>query len=337
MVLAVLTTENGFPDPWLDDQPANHVPSGGGGPVFHQPVLLSEALEQLLVHPGGTYVDATVGEGGHALAMLRTSTPDGRVLGIDRDPRSLSRAASRLTQFGDRFTPIHGNYTDLVALSNDHETSGIDGILMDLGVSSRQLEAPGYGLSFRADEPLDMRYDPGSPLSAEEIVNTYREVELAEIIARYGEEPRARRVAQAIVRNRPIETTGRLAGLVASVLRTGKRQRVHPATRTFQALRIAVNDELNHLRTGLIAALQLLSQNGRLVVISYHSLEDRIVKNTLAREAAVCICPPGLPVCVCGHQPTLKLVNRRIIRPSLEEVELNHRSRSARMRVAEQL
>ena len=309
----------------------------GQGSVFHLPVLLSETLERLLVHPGGIYLDATTGEGGHTSALLEASAPGGRVLGIDRDPRSLARAAIRLERFGDSFIPAQGNYSQMAAMANQLGFDRVDGILLDLGVSSRQLNTPGYGFSFQTDEPLDMRYDPNGPLSADDIVNAYSEEELANVIFRYGEEPRSRRVSRAIVRNRPVNSTGQLASLVAAVLRSGQRNgnRAHPATRTFQALRIETNDELGSVETGLTEAIDLLPPSGRLAVISYHSLEDRIVKTAFQRESTDCICPPGLPVCVCEHEPALHLVNRRIIRPSSEEVAANPRSRSARMRVAE--
>ena len=333
MVLAVSTIEKLFSGPWSDGvtQPV------GQSPAYHQPVLLSETLERLLVRPGGIYLDATMGEGGHTSALLQASDPDGRVLGIDRDFRSLARAADRLERFGSRFMPIQGNYTQMVAMANQQGLDEVDGILMDLGLSSRQLDTPGYGFSFQTDETLDMRFDPNGPLSADDVVNEYSEEDLANVIFQYGEELRSRRIARAIVRNRPVNSTGQLASLVASVLGTGSRtgRRVHPATRTFQALRIEVNDELNSVEAGLSAAVELLAPFGRLAVISYHSLEDRIVKTFLQRESTDCVCPPRFPVCVCEHEGTLNLINRRIIRPSPEEVTGNPRSRSARMRVAE--
>ena len=258
-------------------------------------------------------------------------------MGIDRDPRSLATAAARLERFGESFIPLQGNYSQMVAMANDQGIDRVDGILMDLGLSSRQLDTPGYGFSFQTDEPLDMRYDPNGPLSADDIVNAYSEEDLANVIFRYGEEPRSRRIARAIVRNRPINSTGQLASLVAAALGPGSRKghRVHPATRTFHALRIVVNDELASVETGLAAAIDLLAPFGRLAVISYHSLEDRIVKTAFQRESTGCICPPEIPVCICEHEPVLNLVNRRIIKPSSEEVAGNPRSRSARMRVAE--
>ncbi|HEU0020368.1 MAG TPA: 16S rRNA (cytosine(1402)-N(4))-methyltransferase RsmH [Dehalococcoidia bacterium] len=306
--------------------------------AFHQPVLLRETVEHLAVRPGGVYVDATVGEGGHASSVLRASAPRGVVLGVDRDPRSLSRAQQRLKEFGDRFIGIPGNYADAAQMVRSRGFDRVDGFLLDLGFSSRQVEVAGYGFSFQRDEPLDMRYDPeGQSLTAADIVNSYGESELGRIFFEYGEETRARAVARAIVRARPINTTGELSALVAGVIRPGRGRRVNPATRVFQALRIEVNDELTNLGSGLAAAVELLDEGGRLVVISYHSLEDRLVKNRLAHEAAGCICPPELPVCVCGHQPALRIVNRRILRPSAEEVSANPRSRSARMRVAERI
>ncbi|MFQ6029221.1 MAG: 16S rRNA (cytosine(1402)-N(4))-methyltransferase RsmH [Dehalococcoidia bacterium] len=307
---------------------------------FHQPVLLRESVEHLRVRPDGVYVDGTVGDGGHTLSLLRASAPRGRVLGIDRDPRSLARAIPRLISFGDRFTPVQGKYSDMAQLARDQwgPALKVDGILLDLGISSQQVDGEGYGFSFQRDEPLDMRFDPEEDRpTAAEIINGYPEADLAQILWEFGEESRSRAIARAIVRSRPISTTGALAGVVAAAVGGRRGRRTHPATRTFQALRIAVNDELASLEAGLEAAIGLLADQGRLAVISYHSLEDRLVKNFLVREATQCICPPELPVCVCDHQPTVRLVNRRILRPSPEEVAANPRSRSARLRVAERL
>lgn len=306
---------------------------------FHQPVLLRETVEQLAVRSDGVYVDATVGEGGHASSLLQASAPRGVVLGIDRDPRSLARARQRLDEYRERFILVLGSYADMVELARDSGVTQADGVLLDLGFSSWQVQASGYGFSFQQDEPLDMRFDPQEQtLTAERIVNTYSQEELSQLLFQYGEEPRARSVARAIVRSRPINTTRELAALIARTAGAGRQgRRIHPATRAFQALRIAVNDELSHLETGLLASIQLLAPAGRLVVISYHSLEDRLVKNTLAREARGCICPPELPQCVCQRQPTLRIINRRVIRPGDEEVAANPRSRSARMRVAERI
>jgi 16S rRNA (cytosine1402-N4)-methyltransferase len=243
-----------------------------------------------------------------------------------------------LTEFGNRFIGIRGNYADAAQLVPSRGFDQVDGFLLDLGFASRQVDAEGYGFSFQRDEPLDMRYDPESQSrTAADIINSAAESELVGIFFKYGEEPRARAVARAVVRERPINTTGELSALVAGVIRPGPGRRVNPATRVFQALRIAVNDELTNVGSGLAAAITLLVKGGRLLVISYHSLEDRLVKNRLAHEAAPCICPPELPVCACDHQPTLRIINRRIIRPSAEEVSTNPRSRSARLRIAERI
>ena len=309
---------------------------------FHLPVLQTEVVDRLGVRPGGVYVDATVGDGGHALALLRASSPLGWVCGIDLDPRSLVRAEQRLAPFGSRFTPILGSYASMVSLVQGAWGGEVrvDGILLDLGISSRQVDGPGFGFSFQRDEPLDMRFNPAADVpTAAEIINTWPEARLASVLREFGEEPRATNIARALVRGRPVQTTAQLAELAAGSGRGGRRgpRRTHPATRTFQALRIAVNDELNTLEEGLKAAVELLAPEGRVAVISYHSLEDRLVKTFLAREGAQCVCPPGLPVCICDHKPTVKLVNRRIIRPSAEEVAANPRSRSSRLRVAQRL
>ena len=323
---------------------------------FHNPVLLSEVMVQLGVRPGGLYVDATVGDGGHALSFLRASSPLGSVLGIDLDPRSLVRAAERLASFGNRFIPAPGSYAAMTTLARNvwGDAARADGILLDLGISSRQVDGAGFGFSFQRDEPLDMRFDPEADIpTAADIVNTWAEADLTRILWEYGEETRSRAIARSLTQRRPVHTTAELANLVAAIARgrggrTGRRvggraserssgRRTHPATRTFQALRIAVNDELTTLAAGLEAAVELLAPAGMLAVISYHSLEDRLVKTALARQSAQCLCPPGLPVCVCGHQPTMKLVNRRIIRPGADEVAANPRSRSARLRVAQRL
>jgi len=307
---------------------------------FHQPVLLRETLEQLVVGMGGVYLDATVGEGGHTSSTLQASAPEGIVLGIDRDPRSLARAIQRLSSFGNRFIPVCGNYAEMVDFARAEGITNADGILLDLGFSSRQVDAEGYGFSFQRDEPLDMRFNREEPIdSAADVINSYAEDELANLIFQYGEEHRSRAVARAIVRNRPIHTTGVLRDLIARTLGSGpgRARRIHPATRTFQALRIAVNRELENLQAGLEAAVILLAPKGRLVVISYHSLEDRLVKTFIYNQSATCICPPELPVCVCANVPNLRIVNRRVIKPDALEVENNSRSRSARMRVVERL
>ena len=320
--------------PWRAWAPVAFAPSEAMGPQ-HRPVLLEETLRFLALKAGGVYVDGTLGEGGHAQSILDASEPDGVVLGIDRDPRSLAVAARRLIGYGQRARLAHGNYADMTRIAAENDIISADGILLDLGFSSRQVDSLGYGFSFQRDEPLDMRYDPDGATAAE-MLNSFSERELADVIFRYGEERRSRAIARAIVNARPVNTTGQLADLVTRAI-GGRRSGRHPATRTFQALRIAVNRELEHLEAGLTQALELLGVGGRLLVISYHSLEDRLVKGWMDREAATCICPPGLPVCVCEHTPALRLVQRRIVRPTDAEMVANPRSRSARLRVAERL
>ena len=309
-------------------------------PEYHLPVMSGDVVSSLVVRGDGVYLDGTLGEGGHSAAILRASPQARLVVGLDLDQRSVAVASQRLSPFGSRFLPLQGNYADMVTLAAEQGVRQVDGVLLDLGFSSRQVDRPGYGLSFQTDEPLDMRYDAGQPVNASAIVNSYSEPELTELFRRYGEEPRARGIARAIVRERaarPLVSTVALASLVERL--TGRRagRRVHPATRVFQALRIAVNGELDNLQAGLEAAVELLRPAGRLAVISYHSLEDRIVKNFLARQSAACVCPPGLPVCVCGHNPTMEIINRRVMRPSPEEVASNPRSRSARLRLARRM
>ena len=303
--------------------------------VHHSPVLVAETLGWLSVGPGRVYVDGTVGEGGHSEAILDASGPSGVVLGIDRDPRSVDAARRRLTGYGDRARVVHGNYADMSDLALQAGIERVDGVLLDLGFSSRQVDAAGYGFSFQRDEPLDMRYDTAGSTAAD-LLNHTDERELADVIYRYGEERRSRAVARAIVEARPITTTGRLATVVVRAL-GGRRGSRHPATRTFQALRIAVNEELMHLQAGLEAAPGMLKSGGRLVVISYHSLEDRLVKTWMDREAAQCICPPELPMCACDHEPSVRFVRRRVVRPSAAETDNNPRSRSARLRAVERI
>ena len=320
-------------EPRVQDRPDTH---GSVEGFIHQPVMVSETLTYLAVAPGGVFVDCTVGEGGHSLAILQAAMPGGQLLGIDLDPQALSTACLRLQQYGDSFTLTNGNYARLGELASTPGFPHPDGILLDLGLSSLQLETAGRGFSIQRDEPLDMRFDPAARLSATEIVNGYPLHELAGVLARFGEEPRARSIARRIAGRRPLRSTLELADLVAEVY-GGRRGKTHPATRTFQALRIAVNGELDNLKAGLEQAISILKQGGRLVVISYHSLEDRIVKETIAREARGCVCPPRVPVCTCGHTASLKVITKKVVTPSLDEVRRNPRSRSARMRVAERL
>ncbi|MBX6772102.1 MAG: 16S rRNA (cytosine(1402)-N(4))-methyltransferase RsmH [Chloroflexi bacterium] len=309
-------------------------------PISHVPVLLNEALDLLRPRAGGRYVDGTVGGGGHAEAILERSSPDGRLLGLDLDPEALARAAERLKRFGDRVVLVHESFADLERVVRWYEFAPADGIILDLGVSSFQLAHPTRGFGFQTAAPLDMRFNPhqAGP-TARELVNTLDAAALAEILRRYGEEPRAAAVARAIVQRRakaPIETTTELAEIVTRVY-GHRRGKIHPATRTFQALRIAVNRELEALERALPQAIEVLETGGRLVVIAFHSLEDRIVKHFFADQAATCVCPPGLPVCVCGRRPRVRILTRRPIRPSAEEIQANPRSRSAILRAVERL
>ena len=315
--------------------------------AYHRPVMTAEVVAALAVRAGGVYLDGTLGEGGHCMAILEQCAPDGTALGIDRDPRSVAVARRRLAGFGSRAVSAQGSYADLARIAGEQGISSVDGVLLDLGFSSRQVEEEGYGFSFQRDEPLDMRFDPsGGEVTAFDIVNDAGVEELADLIFRFGEERRSRAIARAIVAGRPVNTTGQLAQIVARACggrrgggrdRSGSGRGRHPATRTFQALRIAVNRELEHLEAGLAAVLEVLAPGGRLAVISYHSLEDRIVKEWLRRESGVCVCPPGLPVCGCGRRARLRLMGRRVIRPSAAEVAANPRSRSARLRAAERI
>ncbi|MCX7671813.1 MAG: 16S rRNA (cytosine(1402)-N(4))-methyltransferase RsmH [Anaerolineae bacterium] len=304
----------------------------------HVPVLLNEVLRGLDLRPGAVCVDATVGGGGHAEAILQATAPAGRLLGLDADPQAIERVRRRLAPFEARVTLVHANFRDLAAVATAHGFTAVDAVLLDLGVSSFQLAGEERGFSFLAAGPLDMRMDPRLSLTADEIVNRWPQEQLADIIYRYGEEPASRRIARAIVAARPVRTTADLAEIVARAAGgRGEHLRIHPATRTFQALRIAVNDELGALEAVLPQAVALLARRGRLAVISFHSLEDRIVKQFMQREARDCLCPTDLPVCRCGHRATLRPVTRKPICPSEDEVLANPRSRSAKLRIAERL
>ncbi|MCI0796760.1 MAG: 16S rRNA (cytosine(1402)-N(4))-methyltransferase RsmH [Chloroflexi bacterium] len=296
--------------------------------------MVQEVLAALQVRPDGLYVDCTTGEGGHALAILEAVSPPPRLIGLDLDAEALRAASDRLEDFEQNVELVHGNYADMVSLASDRGIAHADGVLMDLGISSLQVDVGRRGFSFRREAPLDMRFDESQTATAADVVNGYSEQDLANAIYRYGEERGSRRIARAIVRARPLHTTTQLAEVVArSVGRP--RGRIHPATRTFQAIRMVVNGELENIEAGLGQAIQLLERGGRLAVVSYHSLEDRLVKTTLRRESRDCVCPPETPMCVCGHTASVRLVNRKVIRPKEEEVAANPRSRSARLRVAE--
>lgn len=298
--------------------------------------MVDEALAALQVRAAGRYIDCTAGEGGHSVAILNAAAPYPFILSIDKDEEALKTAAERMRGYGDNATIRRANYADVTDVATETGFTNSDGLLLDLGLSSLQLGKGERGFSFRTQAPLDMRFDASQTVTADIIVNGRSEKELADIIYQYGEERRSRRIARAIVSSRPVRTTTQLAEIVSNSI--GRRRgKIHPATRTFQALRIAVNDELSNILQGLKGAVEVLRPGGRIAVISYHSAEDRIVKNELRKMASDCVCPPSLPHCECGHEPTVRIVNRRIIRPSRAEVLENIRSRSARLRVAERL
>jgi len=302
----------------------------------HIPVLVKEALEGLQAKPGGYFIDCTIGMGGHATAILERISPQGKLLGIDTDPEALRVARTKLSDYQEAVVLANDSFTNLNAICKKYDFYPVDGILFDLGISSMQLDTAQRGFSFQRDAPLDMRFNPQQELTAHDIINSFPEPELARIIKEYGEERHSRLIARNIVQSRPITSTLQLAQLVEQVL--GRhRTRIHPATRTFMAVRIAVNRELESLRVALEQTINLLHYQGRLVVISYHSLEDRIVKEFMRREASSCVCPPGTIVCRCGHVPTLKLISRKVIKPTPLEIESNPRSRSAKLRIAERL
>jgi 16S rRNA (cytosine1402-N4)-methyltransferase len=313
----------------------------------HLPVLAEEVLAMLAPRSGSLQIDATLGGGGHTERILEAAKPDGRLLGLDADPAAIHRVDRRLrAQFGDRLVLRQANFRELASVAPEAGFDAVDGCLFDLGLSSFQLADTERGFGFRAGGPLDMRFDTSRGVPAAELLATLDAAELTALFRRYGEEPRASRIARAIVevrREAPITTAEELAALVERVAPPNPRhvarsgRPTHPATRVFQALRIAVNEELEALQAGLAAAVDLLRPGGRLVVLSYHSLEDRIVKRFFAAERRGCVCPPELPVCVCGRNPRLRLLTRKSVTPTPEEVATNPRSRSARLRAAERL
>jgi 16S rRNA (cytosine1402-N4)-methyltransferase len=308
----------------------------------HLPVLAEEVIEMLQPAAGSLQIDATVGGGGHTERILEASDPDGRLLGLDADGAAIARVAQRLERFGDRLVLRQANFRELGVVAPAAGFGAVDGLLFDLGLSSFQLADTERGFGFRAGGPLDMRFDASRGVSAAELLATLDATELTALFRRFGEEPFAPRIARAIVearRTAPVTTAEELAALIERVApRTAPgRRRIHPATRVFQALRIAVNEELDALSEALAAAVDLLRPGGRLVVLSYHSLEDRIVKRFLDAERKGCICPPSVPVCVCGRTPRLRLVTRPSLTPTDAEIAANPRARSARLRAAERV
>ncbi len=303
-------------------------------PDHHLPVLWEASVGALLPKPDGRYADGTYGGGGHTRLLLEQSAPTGRVIAFDLDGDAIARGTA--LALGDRLVLVNASFATLYEAAEAAGMLPLDGVLLDLGFSSFQIDDAERGFSLRLDGPLDMRFDRTSGPTAAELVNTLDETSLADLIWRYGEDRNSRRIAAALVRERrerPIETTAQLADIVAKAS-GGKRGKIHPATRTFQALRIATNDELATLERALAAAVRSLAPHGRLVVISFHSLEDRIVKQFIARESATCVCPPEQPICTCQTVPSLKPVGKPV-KPADAEIERNSRSRSAIMRVAE--
>lgn len=300
----------------------------------HRSVLYQEIIHGLRPKSPGYYVNSTVGAGGHAWGILNASLPTGKLLGLDLDPQALEIAHQRLAEYSDRVTLVQASYTTLLEQVHRLGWKSVEGIVIDLGLSSMQLDTPDRGFSFQSEGPLDMRFDPSQPLKAEDLVNNWSERDLADLIWRYGEEPQSRRIARAIVQARPLSSTQELASVVARSF-GGRKAHIHPATRTFQALRIAVNGELQALEIFLPRAVEALAPGGRLAVIAFHSLEDRVVKQFFRQESRDCLCPPQQPVCTCGHKASLVEVNRRPIEASAEEVQTNPRARSARLRIAE--
>lgn len=307
----------------------------------HIPVLLNEALHYLNCRPGKIYVDGTLGGCGHAREILKQTEPDGVLMALDLDTDAIDNARKKLSDFGSRVQLFHHNFASLQAIFSQTGISGVDGIMVDLGMSLYQLQKSGRGFSFMRDEPLDMRMNKYETTTAADLVNRLSKDELAKLLWDYGEERWSRKIAGAIIdyrREKTIRSTAELAGIVRSAIpRKGRPRRIDPVTQTFQALRIAVNQELESLKRLLESAPRLLNQGGRLVVISFHSLEDRLVKNRLKDFQKGCSCPPDFPRCICGKKPTMKVLTPKPIRPNQEEIERNPKARSARLRAAERL
>ena len=310
------------------------------GEPEHRSVLVREVVHHLRCRPGRTFVDATLGPGGHTEAILEATAPDGRVIGLDLDPDAIDRASSRLAPAAERFTPIRSDFRRIREVLAERRTGPVDGVVADLGFSAIQMLTPSRGFGFSTEGPLDMRYDPSSGRGAARLLAEIDEASLRRILSEYGEEREAGRIARAIVRSRektPIRTTSDLASVVAGAVSARRTARIHPATKTFQAIRIAINGELEGLDAFVEAAVLCLRRGGRLVVISFHSLEDRIVKQAMRALASRCICPPGMPVCGCGRENIVRLVTSRPVTPSPEERTANPRSRSAKLRAVERV
>ena len=304
--------------------------------IQHTPVMVPEILKGLNVSPGGRYIDCTLGEGGHTKSILEASNPGGEVLGIDADHEAIEVSKTRLEKYDDRFIFSNNNFNEIRKIAMKSNFIPCHGILFDLGVSSLQLDKESRGFSFRRKAPLDMRFSVNQTLTAEEVINTFSESEIADILYNFGEERRSRKIANIIVQNRPIKYADELSNLIKTNLKR-TNFKINPSTKTFQALRIYINEELNSLSKALEQSLEVVGVGGRIAVISYHSLEDRIVKNFFRNESKYCICLPNITECDCGHIPKIKIINKKPIIPSQNEIDSNKRSRSAKLRVVERI
>ncbi|PKB68661.1 MAG: 16S rRNA (cytosine(1402)-N(4))-methyltransferase [SAR202 cluster bacterium Io17-Chloro-G3] len=303
---------------------------------YHTPAMIQEVRNLLSLRPGDTFIDATLGNGGHAASLLDMTTPNGELLGLDADPEMLARAKERLHPYANRITLVNDNFSNLSSVAERADFHPVAAVLFDLGLASFHFDNESRGFSYNSLSPLDMRLNPSQNLTAADVVNTYSERELTQTIANYGGEPFARRIATAIVKNRPIDSSLELGRVIESVApRRGRR--LHPATRTFQAIRIQVNNEMENLESALRQAIKLLREGGRLAIIAYHSLEDRIVKLFMRQESRDCICPPERALCVCDHKATMRIITKKVVRPQIQEIHSNRRARSARLRVGEAL
>ncbi|MCH2494880.1 MAG: 16S rRNA (cytosine(1402)-N(4))-methyltransferase RsmH [Dehalococcoidia bacterium] len=304
--------------------------------IQHIPVMVPEILKYLEVSSGGRYIDCTLGEGGHTKSLLEASNPGGEVLGIDADHEAIEVSKNRLEEYGERFIYDNSNFKNIKKIAMKSKFVPCHGILFDLGVSSLQLDKESRGFSFRRKAPLDMRFSINQTLTAQDVLNTFSESEISDILYQYGEERQSRKIAKLIIENRPLSNADELSDLIKKNIRQ-TNYKINPSTKTFQALRIYINEELNSLSQALEQSLEILGVGGRMAVISYHSLEDRIVKNFFKKESKYCICPPNIPECDCEHFPKLKIVTKKPVSPSQSEIDANKRSRSAKLRVVERI
>ena len=304
--------------------------------IQHIPVMVPEILKYLEVSSGGRYIDCTLGEGGHTKSLLEASNPGGEVLGIDADHEAIEVSKNRLEEYGERFIYDNSNFKNIKKIAMKSKFVPCHGILFDLGVSSLQLDKESRGFSFRRKAPLDMRFSINQTLTAQDVLNTFSESEISDILYQYGEERQSRKIAKLIIENRPLSNADELSDLIKKNIRQ-TNYKINPSTKTFQALRIYINEELNSLSQALEQSLEILGVGGRMAVISYHSIEDRIVKNFFKKESKYCICPPNITECDCGHFPKLKIITKKPVSPSQSEIDANKRSRSAKLRVVERI